>query len=107
MTATNQNPVCPHCHEPLTPFELPPNTGWQEDFHLACFNDDCPYYRRGWEQLTENYAVRASYRYRVDPTTGSASPLAVWSPDALKDRILEAEVTGTASEPDESEEEDR
>jgi hypothetical protein len=42
--------------------------------------------------MTETYAVKASYRYRVDPATGAASPLAVWSPDALKDRILDAEV---------------
>ncbi len=103
MTTTHQNPVCPHCGQPLTPFELPPNTGWQEDFHLACFNDECPYYRRGWERMTETYAVKASYRYRVDPATGAASPLAVWSPDALKDRILDAEVAAENDDRDSDE----
>ncbi len=43
--------------------------------------------------MQANYAVVASYRYRVDPTTGKPSPLAVWSPDALKDRILDADVS--------------
>jgi len=42
--------------------------------------------------MDSNYAVKASYRYRVDPTTGKGSPLAVWSADAVKDRIIEASV---------------
>ncbi len=92
MNSFTQKPVCPHCQQPLRAFELPDNTGWQESFQLACFNDECPYYTRGWAWMEERYAVKASYRYRVDPTTGHASPLAVWSPTALKDRILDAEV---------------
>ena len=43
--------------------------------------------------MEEHYAVKASYRYRVDPATGHPSPLAVWSNDAIKDRILDATVT--------------
>jgi hypothetical protein len=56
---------------------------------FACFNDDCPYYQRGWRHMEEHYAAKASYRFRVDPTTGAASPLPVWSPTALRDRILD------------------
>ena len=95
-----QHPVCPHCAEELKAFSLPDNTGYQGDFQLACFNDECPYYQRGWEHMVEHYAVKASYRYRVDPTNGKPSPLAVWSPDALKDRILDAEITETEITPD-------
>lgn len=43
--------------------------------------------------MEEHYAVKASYRYRVDPANGQPSPLPVWSIDALKDRILDATVT--------------
>ena len=86
-------PRCPHCQEPLQPFELPDNTGWQSDFHVACFNDECSYYRRGWEWMESRFGVKSSYRYRVDPTNGKASPLGVWSPDALRDRILDAELS--------------
>jgi hypothetical protein len=91
----NSDPTvrCPHCGTPLQAFELPENTGWQTNFQLACFNDECPYYLRGWERMESEYAVRASYRYRVDPASGKPSPLAVWSNTALKDRILDAEVT--------------
>jgi len=43
--------------------------------------------------MESRYGVKASYRYRLDPVSGEASPLAVWSPAALRDRVLDAEVT--------------
>jgi hypothetical protein len=36
----------------------------------------------------------------VDPTTGYASPLAVWSPTALKDRILDPSPERPAGDPE-------
>ena len=87
-----ETPKCPHCHSSLLPFSLPETGGWQTDFHVACFNDDCPYYKQGWERMEQRYGVRSSYRFRIDPATGKASPLAVWSPEALRSRILDAEV---------------
>jgi len=86
-------PCCPHCHGLLQPFELPEEGGWDSKFHLACFNDECSYYANGWKWMEERYGVKSSYRYRLDPVSGESSPLAVWSPDALKDRILDAEVS--------------
>ena len=85
-------PLCPHCEQPLVPFSLPDAGGWDSPFHLACFNDDCSYYRRGWEWMETQYGVKSSYRYRLDPASGVASPLPVWSPTAIRDRILDAEV---------------
>ena len=85
-------PRCPHCNDPLQPFELPDNTGWQTEFHAACFNDECPYYRHGWEWMESRFGVKSSYRFRINPATGKALPIGVWSPDALKNRILDAEM---------------
>jgi hypothetical protein len=83
---------CPHCGAPLRAFKMPEEGGWQEPCHWACFNNDCPHYREGWEWMWEQYAVKASYRYRVvDPETGRSSPLAVWSENALVDRIVDEE----------------
>lgn len=96
MAAKAPLPVCPHCHTPLQAFTLPDNTGWQESVQWACFNDDCPYYRDGWEWMWSHYRVRSSYRYRlVNQEKNSAQPLPVWSATALRDRIVD-----TAGGPD-------
>ncbi len=89
MTARTTPPVCPHCGVAMRRFSLPDASGWQGAYHWACFNDECSYFRRGWVWMFDTYGVKASYRYRIDPATGAASPLAVWSRDAIKDRILE------------------
>ncbi len=102
MNQPTTDPCCPHCGEPLARFSLPENTGWESEYQLACFNDDCPYFRRGWTHMREHYAVAASYRYRVDPTTGEVTPLAVWSATAMKDRI-EDRPTDSEARPDDQE----
>ncbi len=84
---------CPHCGCTLTPIELPEVTGWTAPFQLACMNDGCPYYQASWNWMEQRFGVKAGYRYRIDPGTGKASPLPVWSPVALKDHILDAEVS--------------
>jgi hypothetical protein len=89
-------PRCPHCNGRLEPFQLPEEGGWDNSFHLACFNDECPYYERGWKWMEQQFGVKCSYRYRLDPASGEASPIAVWSPTALRSRILDAEVTAEA-----------
>ena len=86
------SPKCPHCGEPLQAFAVPEEGGWDSAFHVACFNDDCSYFVRGRQRMEDVYGVKVSYRYRIDPATGQSSPLAVWSKDALKDRILEADI---------------
>jgi len=88
MAAPSETRSCPHCGEPLKPFELADNEGWADPLQYACFNDDCPYYREGWAWMWEHYAVKASYRYRVDSTSGLAVPIPVPSPNAFRDRIV-------------------
>ncbi len=94
MSMQGQHRQCPHCGEALRPFALPDSSGWEAPIHWACFNDDCSYFRRGWGWMKERFGVRASYRYRLDPVTGKDFPLAVWSPAAVRDRILGDGVPG-------------
>ena len=81
-------PSCPHCRKGLMPFELPDNTGWQTDFHVACFNDDCSYYTDGWEWMREQYNQNASYRYAFNPSTKSSLLIPVWSDQATRENIV-------------------
>jgi len=81
-------PHCPHCFKRLAKMSVPPDGGYDSEFLYVCFNDDCPYYIQGWDWMFRQYYVRASYRYRLNPLTGGEGPIAVWSPAAMKDRIL-------------------
>jgi len=88
MRDDRQYRQCPHCDGPLRPFILPDNSGWQEPAHWACFNDDCPYYIRGWKWMREQYNVAGSYRHRLDPETGQSGPLPVWSAEDFRGNII-------------------
>ena len=41
--------------------------------------------------MESRFGVKSSYRYRLDPTTGRASSIPVWSKTALLDRVLDDE----------------
>ena len=82
---------CPYCHSPMRRWANPQITSWDGEYQLVCFNDDCPYFIRGWEWMKSRFNVTASYRYRLEPNTGESGPLPVWSHDALKSNILAEE----------------
>jgi hypothetical protein len=79
--------TCPHCDSKLLKLGLP-DAAFDHDFDLVCFNDDCSYYVRGWVWMEQQYGVKTSYRYRIEPRNGHASPIPVWSPSALRNCIL-------------------
>jgi len=89
MFADKESPICPHCSKPMQRMRVPPLTTWSASFMWVCFNDECPYFVEGWSWMAEKYNVFASYRYRIDPVNNQGGPFPVWSPDAMKDHIME------------------
>ncbi len=87
MSKTTQI-LCPHCGSPMLRWANPTLSNWSGEFQWVCFDDNCPYFVRGWSWMDEHFHVKASYRWRLDPESGETGPLPVWSKDALKNNIL-------------------
>jgi hypothetical protein len=81
-------PKCRHCGAEMKRWKVPPDSTWNEEFHWVCFNDECAYYVRGWAHMQEKFNQTASYRHRMNPTTGACGPLPVWNPEAHKDYLM-------------------
>ena len=84
-----EDKTCPHCNKPLKKWRCPPESSWNVEFQYVCFNDECPYYVKGWEWMEKKYKQKVSYRYRLNPFNNESGPLPVWSKDALKSSIIE------------------
>jgi len=86
--------TCPFCGSRLKKWLVPDGATWSEDFFFVCFNNDCCYYKDGWRWMKERYGQDASYRYTVNPVTGAASMIPVWSDDATREMIVEDDEGG-------------
>ena len=80
--------TCPHCGSRFKKWHVPEEATWSEEFFFVCFNEDCPYYERGWVWMKQQYNQRASYRHAVNSATGASSPLPVWSDSAAREMIV-------------------
>lgn len=87
-------PVCPHCSEEMQIWEVPPvnfadGLGWGAPYLFLCFNDTCPCYTQGWDNLMDNYAQRASYRCFCYPGEDNFEVMPVFSPMGAKGQIID------------------
>jgi len=70
-------------------WENPQLGSWSAEYQFVCFNDDCPYFVRGWNWMQSQFNVNVSYRFRLQPETGENGPLPVWSREALRSGIIQ------------------
>jgi hypothetical protein len=84
----NKDVLCPHCGERMKRWRTPLDSTWGGEVHYVCFNDECPYFVRGWKWMLDKYNISSSYRHRHNPGTGESGPLPVWSKEALKEDVI-------------------
>ncbi|MBW2598202.1 MAG: hypothetical protein JRC55_06240 [Deltaproteobacteria bacterium] len=54
---SEKKPLCHHCGKEMSIWEVPPfsfsdGLGWGEPYLFVCFNNDCPVYLKGWDDIT-------------------------------------------------------
>ncbi len=83
---------CPHCDVRLSKWKLPqtPFTEWPNEFFYVCFNDECPYFIRGWDSMGAQ-GNPGSYRFMFNHLRGTTHPLPVPNRAALRDGIVDDE----------------
>ena len=89
-------PKCPHCNKEMTLWEVPQiamgdGLGWGEAFLFVCFNNDCPPFKQGWENIEKNYAHHASYRCITYPNGKNFDFMPVFSKEGGKGQIYDDE----------------
>jgi hypothetical protein len=90
----DEKPKCPHCQSEMSLWEVPPFTfsdglGWGAPYLFICFNDECPPYVRGWDNLMENYAQRASVRCMCYPGKNKFEFMPVFSAVGARGQIID------------------
>lgn len=82
---------CPHCGQKLSKWEVPDNPfcqTWDNEFMYICFNDECPYFVRGWDKMYRDTQQGMSYRLMYNPEKDRCLPIPVPSHQALRDGII-------------------
>jgi len=94
---SQEKPLCPHCGAEMLIWEVPPFTfsdglGWGTPYLFVCFNNECPLYVQGWQNMEENYAQSASYRCMNYPGTEQFQVIPVFSPVGGTGQIVDQQV---------------
>ena len=81
--------TCPHCDGKMRKWQAPLDSHWIGALRYVCFNNDCPYYVRGYKWMDEKYGNPSSYRHAINPETGGSGPLPVANSEHLIEGIID------------------
>jgi len=92
-------PLCPHCKEKMSMWEVPQiacgdGLGWGTPYLFVCFNDDCPSFKKGWDDIKKTMEHEASYRCINSPGCPNFEYMPVFSSiggtgQVMDDNVLE------------------
>ena len=94
---SQEKPKCTHCDKEMKLWEVPlvhfgDGLGWGTPYLYLCFNDECPVFKDGWDNLMDNYAQNASYRCICYPGTNQYELMPVFSPVGGQGQIIDDQV---------------
>ena len=79
-----KRPLCPHCTKEMDLWEVPPvafsdGLGWGVPYLYVCFNDECPLFTQGWDDIMKQVGQKSSFRCMNYPGTETFELLPVFS----------------------------
>ena len=89
-----KKPICPHCKAEMTLWEVPEinfsdGLGWGVPYLFVCFNDKCPSYKDGWDNLKNTMDQVASYRCINSPGSDNFEYMPVFSPTGGQGQVMD------------------
>ena len=76
-------PTCPHCKAEMEQLDAR-HLDWDSPYLWVCFNNECSLFKKGWNQMMENYGQLVSYRFMIHPQDGSAGVVPAFSLEYLE-----------------------
>jgi len=88
-----KRPECPACHQDMEIWEVPimafgDGLGWGVPYLFVCFNEECPTYKQGWEQIEGSFGHSASCRNICYPGSRQFECMPVFSPEGGTGQII-------------------
>lgn len=77
-------PTCPHCNAVMEKLDAR-YLDWGLPYLWVCYNNDCTFFKRGWEHMMENYGQVVSYRFMIQPDTGTVGVIPAFSLEYLRE----------------------
>ena len=95
--------ICRHCGKEMSLWEAPmmdfsDGLGWGAPYLYVCFNNACPPFVNGWDEIGENYAHKASTRCLCYPGTDNFEFMPVFSKQGGTAQIIDEDILKTQAE---------